>query len=213
MHKSSSTEFQGSPAASGNRFCNRDEGRYENVQETLHFYRDHLEKVYQFLSKQARVTYMLWILAVTFGMAVLLAAIGMLIAGKLGGGLIMTINTALVYYIESVFRRREDHYSSLATGKHPYLEYCNHLSLVFQTIDAVKDSTEREKHLAQLVVILIRKLQTDRDRSSVDRSQRKPCQREEDQAASDHMEMNIAPILHKRPGTVRSAREYSTTAS
>ena len=204
MHKSASTEFQGSPVTSGNRFCNRDEGRYETVQETLHFYRDHLEEVYQFLSKQARVTYLLWIIAVTFGMAVLLAGIGLLIAGKLGGGLIMTINTALVYYIERVFRRREDHYSSLATSRNAYLEYCKNLSLAIQSIDAIKDSTEREKHFTQLVNILITKLQTHSEQSSVDRSEKKPCQREREEADSEHRKTNIAPILRKRPGLARS---------
>jgi len=205
LHKSSSTEFQGSPVTSGNRFCNRDEGRYEKVQETLHFYRDHLEEIYQFLSKQARVTYLLWILAVTFGMAVLLAGIGLLIAGKLGGGLIMTINTALVYYIERVFRRREDHYSSLATSKHAYLEYCKNLSLAIQSIDAIKDSTEREKYFTQLVNILIIKLQTHSEQSSVGRPEKKPCQKEGEEANSEHGEVNIASILRKRPGSRRSA--------
>lgn len=158
MPKSPSKERPGSPAISGNRCSHTEEESSQNFLAALQFYRDHLEDVYRFLFKQAQVTYLLWTLAVSLCMTFLLAGLGFLILGKLRGSLIMTVNTTVVYYIESVFRRKEDHYSSLATDKREYLEYCNDLFLTVQNIQAIDDSIEREKRSSELVNVLIAKL-------------------------------------------------------
>lgn len=163
------TGFFAESAVSRSRFFRGDKVRFEKIQETLKFYRDHLNGEYQSLSAQARSTYYLWIASVILGLAALISGVILLFLKQFAAGSISAISTTFVYFIQRVFQQREDHYRSLATAKYQHLEYGNHWLLVIQSIDAIENPSERARRQGELVDVLTRKLAT----SPSDRSRRK----------------------------------------
>jgi serine/threonine protein kinase len=147
-------------------FFEGDQARYTKIQDTLQFYRDHLDREYQSLSKQAHITYILWIVSVTLGLGVLLAGIVLLIAGRVTQGSMTAISATVVYFIQKIFQQREDHYRGLAAAKNKHLEYGNQWLLVIQSIDAIEDLNQKRKRQDQLVDVLTKKLAADRDEVS-----------------------------------------------
>lgn len=148
---------------SHSRFFEGDQVRYRKIQETLKFYRDHLDGEYQSLSSQAKFTYYLWIVSVALGLGALVAGTILLFLGKFAAGSVSAISTIFVYFIQRVFQQREDHYRALATAKHGHLEYGNHWLLVIQSIDAMQNPAERERRQGELVDVLTRKLGSSRE--------------------------------------------------
>lgn len=139
-------------------FFTEGRARYEAIQETLKFYRDHLEKEYKTLARQADLTYLLWIFCVGLGFLVLIAALILLLYGRITQGILTSVSTVLVYFIQRVFQNREDHYRSLAGAKNRHLEYGNQWLLVIQSIDAIEDQGERVRRQARLVDALTKHL-------------------------------------------------------
>ena len=152
------TGFFQETVVSRTRFFEGDQVRYSKIQETLKFYRDHLNREYVSLSDQARFTYYLWIASVILGLAALASGVVLLFMKQFTAGSITTVSTAFVYFIQKVFQQREDHYRSLASAKQGVLEYGNHWLLVIQSIDAIGDSRERERRQGELVDVLTRRL-------------------------------------------------------
>ncbi len=152
------TGFLTGSIVSRTRFFEGDKVRYEKIEETLKFYREHLDKDYGDLSNQAKFTYFLWIASVLIGLGALVAGMVLLVMGQLRAGSISTISAAFVYFIQKVFQQREDHYRELAGAKQKVLEYGNHWLLVIQSIDAIEDSAERERRQSELVNVLTNKL-------------------------------------------------------
>jgi serine/threonine protein kinase len=144
---------------SGTRFFPQDSDRYKEIKETLTFYREHLNKEYEHLSKQARLTYYLWLFCVGIGFLALIAGMILLFSGKLAEGAISAISTIIVFFIQKVFQQREDHYRELASTKNSHLEYGNQWLLVIQSIDAIEDTSEKSKQQTRLVKVLTEKLQ------------------------------------------------------
>jgi hypothetical protein len=154
------TGFFGGAAVSRTSFFEGDQVRYKKIQESLTFYRDHLNGEYQSLSNQAKSTYYLWIASVVLGLGALVAGVILLFLKQFAAGSVSMISTTFVYFIQKVFQQREDYYRSLATAKHEHLEYGNHWLLVIQSIDAIESSVERERRQSELVDVLTRKLAT-----------------------------------------------------
>lgn len=154
------TGFFQETVVSRTRFFEGDQVRYTKIQETLKFYRDHLNCEYVSLSDQAKFTYYLWIASVSLGLAALTSGVVLLFMGQFRAGSITTISTAFVYFIQKVFQQREDHYRNLAAAKQGVLEYGNHWLLVIQSIDAIGDPRERERRQSELVDVLTRRLDT-----------------------------------------------------
>ncbi len=152
------TGFFQETVMSRTRFFEGDQVRYSKIQETLKFYRDHLNREYMSLSDQARLTYYLWIASVVLGLAALTSGVVLLFLREFAAGSITTVSTAFVYFIQKVFQQREDHYRSLAAAKQGVLEYGNHWLLVIQSIDAIGDARERERRQSELVDVLTRRL-------------------------------------------------------
>lgn len=146
------------------KFFGDDSIRFSKIQETLKFYRDHLNDEYQSLLRQANLTYRLWLVCVGLGFLVLLCGVGAMLLGRIAEGAATAASTVLVYFIQRVFQQREDHYRSLATSKNSHLEYGNHWLLVIQSIDSIEDQKERAKRQARLVDVLTKKLGIDADR-------------------------------------------------
>jgi len=163
------TGFFSESVVSRTRFFKGDKVRYEKIQETLKFYRDHLNGEYQSLSNQAKSTYYLWIASVVLGLAALVSGVILLFLKQFAAGSISAISTTFVYFIQRVFQQREDHYRSLAMAKYQHLEYGNHWLLVIQSIDAIESPSERARRQSELVDVLTRKLAS----SPVAKSQRK----------------------------------------
>jgi serine/threonine protein kinase len=156
------TGFFSASVVSRTRFFEGDQVRYKKIQETLKFYRDHLNSEYQSLSNQAKLTYYFWIISVSLGLGALVASVILLFLRQFAAGSISTISTTFVYFIQKVFQQREDHYRSLATAKHEHLEYGNHWLLVIQSIDAIENPGERERRQGELVEVLTKKLDAHR---------------------------------------------------
>ena len=151
-------------AIAGTRFFEGENVRYTKIQETLTFYRDHLNKEYQNLSRQANLTYNLWLCCVGLGFVVVLAGFVLLLFGQVAQSVAAGVSTALLYFIQRVFQQREDHYRRLASTKNSHLEYGNQWLLVIQSIDAIEDPNERMKKQARLVAVLTEKLKAARSK-------------------------------------------------
>lgn len=164
------TGFFGGTLVSRTSFFEGDQVRYKKIQETLKFYRDHLNGEYQSLSSQARVTYYLWIVSVILGLAALVSGIILFFLKQFAAGSVSAISTTFVYFIQKVFQQREDHYRSLATAKHVHLEYGNHWLLVIQSIDAINNPSERERRQSELVDVLTKKLDSSRSQTRASRT-------------------------------------------
>jgi serine/threonine protein kinase len=134
--------------------------RFSKIQETLTFYRNHLNGEYETLQRQAKLTYWLWLGCVGLGFLVLLGGVGAMLAGKIKEGVATAAASTLVFFIQRVFQQREDYYRSLAKSKNSHLEYGNHWLLVIQSIDSITDQSERAKRQARLVEVLTDKLGT-----------------------------------------------------
>ncbi len=152
------TGFLSATVVSRTRFFQGDQVRYEKIEDTLSFYREHLSKDYEALSSQAQLTYYLWITSVVIGLGALVCGLILLFRGQIQAGSVSTIGAAFVYFIQKVFQQREDHYRELASGKQKNLEYGNHWLLVIQSIDAIENAEERERRQSDLVKVLTGKL-------------------------------------------------------
>lgn len=158
-NKTIPTGFFETEAIAKSTFFEDESIRYNKIQETLKFYRDHLNKEYQMLSNQANTTYKLWLACVSLGFAVLIAGLIILIFfGKITEGIITTSNAAIVYFIQNLFNKREDHYRKLASIKNKHLEYGNQWLLIIQSIDGIEDPDEKKKRQSKLVEVLTEKL-------------------------------------------------------
>lgn len=154
------------PAATTGFFSSSTE-RYVEIKGSLNFFRDGLQREYQDLSAQARLTYKLWVTCVALGFLMLVAGVGLLFANRIAQGAVTTASTVLLYFIQKVFQQREDHYRSAAAQKHSNLEYGNQWLLVIQSIDAMDDSKERSTRQARLVDALTERLKSTRNRQGV----------------------------------------------
>lgn len=134
--------------------------RYRRAEESLRFYRDHLDGEYRSLLQQAGVTYGLWLACVVLAFLLLLGGGIAMLMGFVTQGALTAASAAIVYFIHRVFQQREDYYRGLAASKIKHLQYGNEWLLAIQTIDSIGDPEERAKRRARLVEVL-----TDRLRS------------------------------------------------
>ena len=140
------------------QFFKDESDRFLKIQETLQFYRDHLNNEYQTLLRQATLTYRLWLACVSVGFIILLAGVGAMLSGRISEGAATAASTIVVFFIQRVFQQREDHYRSLARSKNAHLEYGNQWLLVIQSIDSINNPQERANRQSRLVDVLTAKL-------------------------------------------------------
>jgi serine/threonine protein kinase len=133
--------------------------RFTKIEETFQFYRDHLNVEFQALSKQAGITFVLWVSCVALGFCILVAGVIMMILGKITEGTATSVSTIIVYFIQRIFQQREDHYRKLVAKKRKHLEYGNQWLLAIQSIDAMTNYKEKMRRQARLVDVLTEKLQ------------------------------------------------------
>jgi serine/threonine protein kinase len=152
------TGFFASEVFPRTRYFADDTVRFAKIEESLTFYRDSILREYTALAKQADTTYKLWVFCVSLGFVILVAGILIMFFGGLAKGALTLANTVLVYFVQHIFRQREDHYRQLAAEKNAHLEYGNHWLLVIQSIDAIEDHDERVQRQTRLVDVLTEKL-------------------------------------------------------
>src|SRR5262249_36175447 len=156
--EASPTGFFDQAVFSKSRFFGDETVRFTKIQESLKFYREHLNAEYQSLLRQASQTYRLWLVCVGLGFLVLLSGVVAMLLGRIQQGAATAASSIIIYFIQRVFQQREDHYRTLATAKNSHLEYGNHWLLVIQSIDSISDPYEREQRQARLVDVLTEKL-------------------------------------------------------
>ncbi|HEX5735650.1 MAG TPA: serine/threonine-protein kinase [Blastocatellia bacterium] len=156
------TGFFTSKVFSRTLFFEEESIRYNQILETLRFYRDHLNKEFQILTKQANIIFLLWIGCVALGFCILVTGLITMLIGKIAEGTATTISTILVYFIQRVFQQREDYFRKLLSKKRKHLEYGNEWLLAIQSIDAIEDAHERMAQQKQLVRVLTDKLRETR---------------------------------------------------
>lgn len=142
--------------------------RYQQIEQTIHFYRDNLSEEYAALQFQARTTYVLWVICVTLGFIMLLVGMGFMLMGHVTEGIVTVVSTTLIHFIQRVFQQREDHYRRLADAKRSFLEYGNHWLLVLHSISGISDPTVREQRQSRLVEVMMAKMQSVRREPTTD---------------------------------------------
>lgn len=153
--------------------------RFQQVQDTLAFYREQLRAEYDTLLKQARVTFWLWLVCVGVGFAVLAVSLVLMLTGKVTAGAAGSVASLVTYFLQRSVHTREDHYRSLAASKNEHLEYGNQWWLVVQSIDGIDDEKERATRQSHLVEILSSKLRSRKE----ERAARKSRQTSKDSVA------------------------------
>jgi serine/threonine protein kinase len=158
ISKLSSVEAPTDFVFSKTQFFDGDKARFEKIEESIRFYRNNLNSEYEGLSKQANLTYKLWIACVTLGFVILLAGIVLMFTAGLAKGLVTACSTIVVYFIQRIFQQREDFYRQSANEKSEHLRYGNQWLLIIQSIDSIQDPAEKMKRQARLVDVLTEKL-------------------------------------------------------
>jgi hypothetical protein len=139
--------------------------RYAEIKGSLQFFRDGLQREYEELSGQAKLTYRLWVACVALGFVVLVTGVALMFANRIAQGAVTAASTVLLYFIQRVFQQREDHYRAAAAQKHSNLEYGNQWLLVIQSIDAMENPADRAARQARLVDALTERLERGSDAS------------------------------------------------
>ncbi|MBB5057298.1 putative Ser/Thr protein kinase [Granulicella aggregans] len=136
-------------------FFGSGEAHFLQIKKKLDFYQEQLHKEYEALLQQMRTTYLLWLVAVSMAFLVLLSGIILFLLHQTTGGAITTASSAMLYFLQRVFQRREDEYRQAAEAKRSTVEYGNQWALVIQTIQGMEDPKERVTREGRLVEALI----------------------------------------------------------
>jgi serine/threonine protein kinase len=132
--------------------------RFEHIADSLKFYRDSMRQEYAVLTNRGELTYRLWVACVCLGFVTLLVGILLMFTADLARGAVTLASTTVIYFLQKVFHKREDHYRKLADEKNAHLEYGNQWLLAIQSIDAIEDSQERLAKQTRLADVLTAKL-------------------------------------------------------
>jgi hypothetical protein len=143
---------------SRSRFFEGERVRYTKIEETLTFYRNHLQQEYEALLKQVNLANNLWLACVLFGFLTFATGLITLFLNKIAAGALTTASAGLVYFIQRIFHQREEYYRVLASTKYKHLEFGNEWLLIIQSIDAIEEPKEKMKQQAKLVEALTEKM-------------------------------------------------------
>jgi serine/threonine protein kinase len=135
-------------AATG--FFENKKDRTDEFKNSIKFYRDHLDIEYKSLTKEARISFILWVISFGLGFLILVFAGIMLSFGKTIEGGISIISEVFIYFIQNMFRIREKTYRELAEAKNRHIELGNYWNLASQTIEAIDDDHEKQAQLKKL---------------------------------------------------------------
>ena len=97
------TRFFENDPISRARFFEANSVRSSKIQETLKFYREHLNKEYCSLSQEVTNIHILWLLCVGSGFGTLISGVALMLYGEIAQNGVFLISTVLVYFIQRVF--------------------------------------------------------------------------------------------------------------
>ena len=127
--------------------------------ETQRTYQKHLLKEYEQLSKQAVISFWLWVTTFVLGLVLIIYAVVLISQGKYVEALISVVLEALVYFAQRLFAVREEYYRKQNDSKIKHLEvgdYYEYLMSILETTDE-----EYRKQKLDMVLESIKK-QTER---------------------------------------------------
>ena len=131
---------------------------FDIIIQSFRFYREHLTDEYEELSKQATITYRLWVACVMIGFSTVIMALVMMMMGNIVQGLTSTLLLTPMYFILKIFNQREDHYREKAAAKNAHLEYGNQWQLTLQSIEMIADPQQKLARQCKLVETLLQKI-------------------------------------------------------
>ena len=109
----------------------------------------HLDNDYSNLLFQTKISFWLRALFSVSGFAILMIGILFLFEGKIIEGSISLVGEVLIYFIQKVFKVREDDFRNKATKKSKYLEIGNMWNLAVQGIDGALSVSKKVKVAGQ----------------------------------------------------------------
>ena len=147
---------------------------HEEFTRSIEFFRSHLDESYQTLLSQARVAFWLWFGCATISFLILVAGISLLYRGNLVEGSVTLAAEVLVFFIQRIFREREDHYRTQAEVKNRHLELGNFWNLATQSADGIGDPALRSEKLARLIDALVDHVRGEKNERASDKRVRRP---------------------------------------
>ena len=129
------------------------------LKETQRTYQKHLLKEYEQLSKQAVISFWLWVTTFVMGLVLIIYAVCLIAQGKYVEALTSVVLEALVYFAQRLFAVREEYYRKQNDSKIKHLEvgdYYEYLMSILETTDE-----EYRKQKLDMVLESIKK-QTER---------------------------------------------------
>ena len=121
----------------------------------------HLDNDYSNLLFQTKISFWLRALFSVSGFAILMIGILFLFEGKIIEGSISLVGEVLIYFIQKVFKVREDDFRNKATKKSKYLEIGNMWNLAVQGIDGMVGAVDKKEKLSQLIDVLINQVESE----------------------------------------------------
>ena len=139
-------------------FFRSETDHFEEVKNSLNFYRKQLQAEYDALISQMKTTYYLWIATVSLSFLVLVTGIILFLFHQITSGAVTTVSSGLLFFVQKIFQQREDFYRKAAEAKRATVDYGNQWALVIQTIQGMEDRKERSVRQSRLVEALTEKL-------------------------------------------------------
>ncbi len=136
--------------------------RQKEHSKSREFYRMHLDKDYCTLLSQAKLSFWLWVLFSATGFIVLVIGIILLFQGKIVEGSISLTSEVLIFFIQKIFKIREDDFRDKASKKNKHLEIGNIWNLAVQSIDGMMNNEEKKEKLSKLIDALIKQVENDK---------------------------------------------------
>ena len=136
--------------------------RQKEHSKSREFYRRHLDNDYSTLLFQAKLSFWLWFLFSATGFIVLVIGIILLIQGKILGGSISLISEVLIFFIQKIFKIRENDFREKASKKNKHLEIGNMWNLAVQSIDSIMNVEEKKEKLSKLADALIQQVENEK---------------------------------------------------
>ena len=114
----------------------------ENAPST---YRTKLMEEYDNLSKQAAVTFKLWVATFVLGLGIVVVTVAMICLGKYVEAMLSVVLESLVYFSQKLFAIREEYYRKQNDNKLKHLESGDSYEYLMSTLEETDDEYRKKK--------------------------------------------------------------------
>jgi len=150
-----------SPTAKPTGFFADQAVRMNAYNDSVDFFRSHLNRDYENLLAEAKLAFVLWLVCVGIAFAIVVAGVILLWQGNITSGLITLGADTVILFIQNIFKQREDYYREEAKEKHAHLQMGSAWTLAVQSVDGIADAALREEKLAALSDELVKAFRSD----------------------------------------------------